>query len=263
MPTLSAPTLLQAWEEALDLPMPRRAVTLLAAGHPASHDEIAAWSLARRDGALFDLRIQLFGGHADALADCPRCAERLEMQVDLRAMRPARRGREAKNGLKSAQLDGYRVSYRAPDSTDLLAIALSDGFQGDRRNPGDHDGHDIGVAENARAALIDRCVQSVTRAGAPLAHSALPDAVVELVAQRIAADQAAADVLLQLSCASCGHTWQAPFDIASFLWHEVDAWARRLLREVHALARAYGWSERDILALSPRRRRIYLDLIGA
>ena len=39
--------------------------------------------------------------------------------------------------------------------------------------------------------------------------------------------------------------------------------ALRLLGHVHALARAYGWREADILAMSPARRQVYLDLAGA
>jgi hypothetical protein len=34
------------------------------------------------------------------------------------------------------------------------------------------------------------------------------------------------------------------------------------LLEVHQLARAYGWSERETLALTPRRRRRYLELVS-
>ena len=51
------------------------------------------------------------------------------------------------------------------------------------------------------------------------------------------------------------------FDIVSFFWAEIDAWARRVLREVNVLARAYGWRESDILALSPVRRQIYLSMV--
>jgi hypothetical protein len=36
-----------------------------------------------------------------------------------------------------------------------------------------------------------------------------------------------------------------------------------LLREIEALARAYGWSEREILDLSPQRRHTYLELVSA
>jgi hypothetical protein len=35
------------------------------------------------------------------------------------------------------------------------------------------------------------------------------------------------------------------------------------LREIDVIARAYGWSEREILGLSARRRQSYLETIGA
>jgi len=41
----------------------------------------------------------------------------------------------------------------------------------------------------------------------------------------------------------------------------LSARARRLLRDVHELARAYGWSERDILELSLTRRLAYRLLL--
>mgnify|MGYP003381458898 FL=1 len=63
-------------------------------------------------------------------------------------------------------------------------------------------------------------------------------------------------------CPSCDHRWSALFDIVSFFWREIDDWARRTLREVHSLGRAYGWSEADILTLSAWRRRAYLEMIA-
>jgi hypothetical protein len=71
-----------------------------------------------------------------------------------------------------------------------------------------------------------------------------------------------ADVELALACPSCGHQWPAAFDIASFLWKELHVWALRTLREVHTLARSYGWREDDVLALSGTRRQLYLELCG-
>jgi len=42
---------------------------------------------------------------------------------------------------------------------------------------------------------------------------------------------------------------------------EVNEWAERQLQTVHKLARAYGWTEREILNLSPVRRQLYLGMI--
>ena len=72
-----------------------------------------------------------------------------------------------------------------------------------------------------------------------------------------------ASVRLALTCPACAHGSERPFDVVAYLWIEVDAWARRTLAEVHALAAAYGWSEREILALSARRRQLYLELVRA
>ena len=70
-----------------------------------------------------------------------------------------------------------------------------------------------------------------------------------------------ADIRLALTCSECSLEWEATFDIVTFLWTEVDGWARRTLFEVHLLASAYGWRESDILALSAPRRRFYLEAV--
>ena len=71
-----------------------------------------------------------------------------------------------------------------------------------------------------------------------------------------------ADVRLALDCPACGHKFLAAFDVVAYFWSEINAWAYRLLGEVHTLASAYGWREDDILALSPWRRHVYLEMVG-
>jgi hypothetical protein len=68
-----------------------------------------------------------------------------------------------------------------------------------------------------------------------------------------------AETMLAVSCPSCGGAHDTVFDPAGFLLTELAAYADRLMDEVDQLARAYGWSERDILALGARRRRRYLE----
>ncbi|MGW0209347.1 hypothetical protein ACWDZ8_27315, partial [Streptomyces sp. NPDC003233] len=93
-----------------------------------------------------------------------------------------------------------------------------------------------------------------------VAAEALPEHVRRRVAQAAAAADPAADIRLNLACPACGHAASAELDIASYLWAELDAWARGTLQDVHLLAGHYGWSESEILALSPLRRRYYLEL---
>ena len=75
-----------------------------------------------------------------------------------------------------------------------------------------------------------------------------------------AAEQA--EIGIRLTCAACAQDWSEPLDLPLFLWAKVEAAALTLLAQVAALAAAYGWSEQDILALSPARRMAYLARAG-
>ncbi len=86
--------------------------------------------------------------------------------------------------------------------------------------------------------------------------------VAELSAQLDALDPGAV-LGFALNCPACGHGWSAAIDVGCALWSELQRAAERALIEIDALARAYGWTERDVLSLSPVRRAAYLQLAGA
>jgi hypothetical protein len=144
----------------------------------------------------------------------------------------------------SLNFNGYEVLFRLPNSTDLAAIADS--------------------AEPAASPrlLLQRCIQAARYKGAAVNDSDLPAEMLDEVAMRMEEADPQANVQLNLLCVRCGKQWQAIFDIESFLWSELNRWAERLLLEVHQLARAYGWREADILAMSPHRRQFYLEMLG-
>jgi len=240
---LSAAELLSVWERGVDQPPVARALLLLAAAwHETPLDALADLEVGGRDRRLLELRRRLFGGRLVGLAGCPGCGERLEVELavdDLAAPEPA-------GGLQvvACELAGYRLRARLPTSNDLLA-ALGEPDRG-----------------AARARLLERCLLTAERDHAAVPASALPQEVAAALAARMAEADPQADMRLALDCPACGRSWQEPFDIAGFLWSEVDAWAERTLRDVHALAAAYGWSEGEVLALGARRRRRYLELVA-
>ncbi|CAM5691309.1 Phage baseplate protein OS=Streptomyces violarus OX=67380 GN=FHS41_004943 PE=4 SV=1 [Streptomyces violarus] len=88
----------------------------------------------------------------------------------------------------------------------------------------------------------------------------LPVAVQRRVAEAARAADPGGDVTLNVACPECGEGTRAELDIASFLWTELDAWARTSCSTSICSPPAYGWSEPEILALSPLRRRYYLEL---
>ena len=90
----------------------------------------------------------------------------------------------------------------------------------------------------------------------------LPMEVQERMAERAAEADPRADIRLNLPCPECGTQTKAVLDIGSALCQELDAWARGILRDVYLLASSCGWSEAEVLAMSPLRRRYYLELAG-
>ncbi len=70
-------------------------------------------------------------------------------------------------------------------------------------------------------------------------------------------------MLVTLACPGCGAGFVADLDVAAFIWAEFDLAAKRVLGDVDALARAYGWTEPDVLALGDTRRAAYLRLVRA
>jgi hypothetical protein len=109
--------------------------------------------------------------------------------------------------------------------------------------------------------LLERCLLAASCHGQPQSAAQLPPHVTDAIAARMEETDLPAAMHLTLSCPGCGYKWQAAFDIASFFWSEIHAWANRTLREVHTLASRYGWREREILAMSPWRRQAYLNMV--
>lgn len=233
--------LLDAWERGLKLPLPQRALLVLAASHPdASATDLAALPLGARDAMLFDLREEMFGPDLATVSMCPQCDERLEAGFSLSDIRvPV----EAVEGACEMKADGHHVRFRLPATDDLLAIP-----------PG-------ADAKMARDILMTRCVVEVRNgAGKAVPPTALPPAIIPQISAQMARADPQAIVDLALECPACGHAFSAAFDIASYLMAELHAWAQRLVADVAALARAFGWREADVLALSPARRQLYLEL---
>lgn len=241
MGTLGAAALLRAWEAGRDLHPVDRALALLAAADPrAGRGALAALPLPERDRRLLALRPSR-GAALDVCVDCPGCGERLELSLDAERLFPVE---AAPEGAWEARGGGVRMRFRLPDSRDLAAAAR------------------CASVDDARRLLAARCVtEAVDGDGAPV--HALPDEAVAALAERMDQVAPATDVSLSLACPACGTAWDAPLDVPSFVWAEVGARARRLLREVDVLARAYHWSEAAILALPPARRRAYLELAEA
>ncbi len=212
----------------------QRSLMLFAVARPDLDERALAGStLGERDVHIARLREGWFGPDMRCVSDCPGCGERLECLLSTRTLFAEREA--APNDLVA--LDGGQVRLRPIRVGDLADVL------GPER------------PTDAQGALLRLCI--VEQTGAPGLEG---DAETGLLSRLLALDPFA-ETLLEFGCPCCGHAWSVPFDIGTYLWAELQVRSQALLDEVHLLASAYHWSEADILALSPRRRRAYLDRV--
>ena len=229
---INAATLLAAWEHGSSQSKIERALTLLAMAWPErTATEWSSAGIGERDRRLMLLREILFGTELDTVADCRQCGGRLEMQLSISDLfLPA----SSASGTFVVEAAGRQLQCRIPNSADLIAVV---------RDPG----------PDARSTLLQLCVESDL--------SLLPAEAIERIIAGIAAADPQADIQIAVACPVCRHSWSVNFDIVSYLWSEIEDWAGRVFLQIHRLASSYGWSEREILALSAWRRQHYIDLI--
>jgi hypothetical protein len=231
---LTGELLLRTWEQGALAPEAARPLTLLAAAMPDGDPQaLAEIALADRNRLLLRLRELTFGSELRAVADCSDCAATLEVSLPVAELVPA--GEADRSAWTEA---GHRFALRAATTADLLATLAAP---------------DLERAEElmlARCLTVDPPVAPGERLGSE-------------VRARFEALHALAEVRLMLVCPECGREQVLDLDIARFLWTELRRAATQLLREIHTLATGTGWSESEILAMSPQRRAAYLELVGS
>lgn len=243
MRALSASEMIAVWERGTAQHPVDRALTLLEACCGEPRDRLALASIGQRDALLLLVHQQLFGDALQAFAECPQCGQHLEYSLSTREI-AARSSQPVDESRLSFTEGEMQLQLRLPNSFDLGAAAAC---------------ADMPVA---RRLLAERCVVQATCEGSVLPARQLTDSAVAQIASRLSEADPQAEVLIDLTCAACSHAWQVILETESFLWIKINAVAKRLLRDVHTLAREYGWSEHQVLSLSPLRRQAYLEMVG-
>lgn len=205
--------------------------------------ELDAADLGAREACALELRRSTFGSLLPARTTCPSCGQALAVDVDIERVqqRIAPAAPEPAREVTLRCGDSYVVTARTVTGTALAqAAACSD-------------------TAAAAQSLLESCVVDATHHGRSVEAVDLPPEVVEAVGEALLGADPQADLRLSLTCALCAHAWRATFDATLFLWSEVAATAVQLTDDVHALATAYGWSEKQILDLPSQRRRRYVE----
>lgn len=240
---LSAAVLLRVWEVARVQRPGAAAMTLLLGLAGLSRERASQLSVGERDRTLMEVRRHLFGPTIECRSDCPGCSEMLECTIDLVQLcqvyvEPVERER-------IVEVDGQTLHWRLPTAGDLAAISA------------------CSSSKTAQDVLIELCLVKGVDQEQTVGDIGLSTAVEASFSEFVLQCDTAAESAIELVCPMCRRIWTETFDIMSLLWADLDILARQLLREVHDLASAFGWTEETILNLSAARRAAYLELCGS
>lgn len=225
--------MLSLWETGSRLSLlDRGLLAVQIAGVPAS--QAADLPLGERNRTLAQLYREHFGGTLNGFTQCAYCGEKLEFHFDLQQVADA------------PPLEAYepvvvgRWKFRLPTSRSL-ALALNGG-----------------EAETAGQRLLAHCLTEPVETVPNWSEEEMT-----AIEEKLSLADSLAEILIGFQCPACGASFEDALDLGSFVWSEIEDSARQLFDDVHVLASAYGWTEDEVLRLSPMRREAYVRrLIG-
>jgi hypothetical protein len=200
--------------------------------------EVTGWTLDRRLRALAAIALATFGNTLAWQARCPACREPMELEIDLSPLLsvPARPG-----ALECTPRAGTTVRLRLPTGLDeqawrVLAVPPAERF--------------LAMASSLVEDLDDRPPEPGWR---------LPAEWLNEVERTLAAHDPLTVLEAVAQCPSCGVGSAIELDLEAVILDLLSREQRRVMEEVHRLARAYHWSEAEVLAIPPRRRAFYIQ----
>lgn len=236
MISLSSDRLVAIWEQGVRRHPIDRALLLFALAEPDTPvSQLADLPLSRRNAALMALYQESFGTQLAAWVDCEACGERMEFATDTAGLSRPVEG-------EPDMIEVGELRFHRPTSRHLARLTQADS------------------PEAATLQLLRECAES---------PEALPQddkglaSLLEAVEAAMEAADPWADISVGVRCPACNHEGSAVLDMSDIIWEEIDSRAQSLLDDIHILARSYGWSEPEILALSDIRRAAYLARVLA
>lgn len=231
-------------QDAVAAGQPRVVVTtrLLGACLDEGGEERAlALTVGQRETLLLELRRSAFGERIEAVVNCPRCDETLDLELVTAELLAGAPDASARVEMElEAEGAGWRAVMRPVTGADQTAA--------------------LDAAEPA-TFMLGRCVSSLTRGdGVSWPLEGLSPGMADALDDAMRRLDPMAEIRLELVCPACRHGFFAPFDAAGQLFAELAAETDQLLREVMAIGRACHWNEGDILGLPRPRRRAYAAL---
>ena len=202
--------------------------------YPLGPEKSAGLAVPDRDRLLAAIYIQTFGSRIVGTILCGNCRQLFDLDFSLDQLRlfvesGSSPGIERQPDATFRLADG--CVFRLPTGVDECAVA------------------DLPLPE-AEAALLARCV---LEPGNGLDAQTLWR-VCEEVGSGI-------DLDLKADCTECAYSQFIHFDIQTYLLTAIQQEQHSLMRDIHRLAAAYGWSLHEILELTRSQRHALVNLI--
>lgn len=188
------------------------------------------------DALVADLRRERLGDRLVAEAACLRCAARIDIDFGLADYLAHHRPRPTRSAVPADESGWWRLRhaqtwFRLPTAGDVLAA---------------------GPGPDGRQALVGACVRGDRSAGPVRAAERAMAALAPTLRSQV-----------EGTCPECATTVGLDVDVRELCLEELVFLAGGVLDEVHLLASAYHWTERDILDLTSRRRICYAERVRA
>ena len=194
-------------------------------------------TICDQDRIFSALYLKNFGDQIESNITCQSCGQPFELSFSLSKL--------------IASLD--RVTTTKATGPDQEGIyTLTDGRKFRLPTVGDRNSLMGLTPEQAMTRLLELCVVE----GDPTQNAEELEAAMEEVGALL-------DLDLDASCPECGNAQKARFDIQSYLFKVLSYEQRFLSREIHVIARTYGWGYQEILNLTRQERRTFVRLIEA
>jgi hypothetical protein len=186
-----------------------------------AHHDATPWDVATRELLV----VAAARGRPEVISDCPGCSTPMEAAV------PVDHLVRTHDERRTVELPDHGDAPRVPDVADIVAAA--------RLSPDD-----------AAGELAARC-----------GLDGLDDGTLAATLAQWDDDHVLLAPTLAITCPTCGREAELAVDAVALAWATIDDLATAVLDDVGALARGFGWTEPEVLAVPPVRRRMYRDLL--
>ena len=207
------------------------------AGEVATEARISGLCIADRQFLMRELHLHFGDDEKWYSASCQQCQESFDFELDLKVL-PVVEGNEDFPFVK-VELNERQAIFRLPNGGDQCALAISD-------------------EADIQAKILVSCLQQdsiredVSSFVASLTES-------EIAKIESAMDKVSPGIVTEIttSCSNCEQRNVVQIEPYQLLHRGYGS----LLADIHRIAKAYHWTEQDILALSGGRRAFYLAMI--